>query len=259
MERVDRIPTGIEGLDPLIGGGFLPGKLYIVLGGAGTGKTVFALQYLNQGLEQGEGGIYVTTMIKPDDLIAYGDSFGWDFTRHVHEKRLAVLEVPTQLTHEDADLKKRIDVRTIMTDLTRHIKRANVRRVVIDPLAPVVLGREFLTSSQRYVRNLIFAAQGNLGCTFLALALKPEGSQGSSSLEIAEYVADGVIELNLTKLNRHYERTLFIRKMRHSVTDLREHTFDILPGRGIVIREPSELEQIGIGEKRHAAGIGSHN
>ena len=259
MERVNRIPTGIEGLDPLVGGGFLPGKLYMVLGGAGTGKTVFALQYLNQGLKQGEGSIYVTTMIKPDDLIAYGDSFGWDFTRYVHEKRLAVLELPTQLTHEDADPKKRIDVRTIMTDLTRHIKRAHARRVVIDPLAPTVLGRESLSSSQRYVRNLIFGAQGNLGCTFLVLALKSECSQNSSSLEIAEYVADGVIELNLTRLNSRYERTLFIRKMRHSVTDLAEHTFDILPGLGIVVRERKELEKISIGERRHAAGIGSQN
>ena len=215
MEQVNRIPTGIEGLDPLIGGGFLPGKLYLVLGGAGTGKTVFGLQYLNQGLKQGEGGIYITTMIKPDDLVAYGDSFGWEFSRHVQEKRLAVLELPTHLTHEQADPKKRIDVRTIMTDLTRHIKRANASRVVIDPLAPIVLGEEFLTNSQRYARNLIFGAQGNLKCTFLVLALKSEHPQSSSRLDIAEYVADGVIELNLTKLNSHYERTLFILSLIH--------------------------------------------
>jgi len=259
MEKMDRIPTGIEGLDPLIGGGFLPGKLYLVLGGAGSGETVFGLQYLNQGLRQGEGGIYITTMIKPDDLIAYGDSFGWEFSRHVQEKRLAVLELPAHLTHEQANPKKHIDVRTIMTDLTRHIKQANARRVVIDPLAPIVLGEELLTNRQRYVRNLIFGAQGNLGCTFLILALKSEHSQSSSRIDTAEYVADGVIELSLTKLNGHYERTLFVRKMRHSVTDLAEHTFDILPSLGIVVRERKEFEQIGIGKERHAAGVLPHN
>jgi KaiC/GvpD/RAD55 family RecA-like ATPase len=122
-----------------------------------------------------------------------------------------------------------------------------------------VFGEEFLTSSQRYVRNLIFGAQGNLKCTFLVLALKSECSQNSSRLEIAEYVADGVIELNLTKLNSHYVRTLFIRKMRHSVTDLAEHVFDILPEMGIVIKERELFEKVGISGRRQATGIGSRN
>jgi len=259
MEKMDRITTGIEGLDPLVGGGFLPGNLYLVLGSAGTGKTVFGLQYLNQGLKQGEGGIYITTMIKPNDLIAYGDSFGWEFSRYVKENRLAVLELPAHLTHEQADLKQRIDVRTIMADLTKHIKRANASRVVIDPLAPIVLGDEFLTSSQRYLKNLMFGAQGNLKCTFLMLTLNSECSRNSSRLDIAEYIADGVIELNLTKLNSHYARTIFVRKMRHTVTDLREHNFDILPDTGIVIRKRNLFERVGIAEKKHTAGIGSRN
>ncbi len=44
MEILMRIPTGIQGLDQLIGGGFLSGKVYLISGEAGTGKTIFGFR-----------------------------------------------------------------------------------------------------------------------------------------------------------------------------------------------------------------------
>ena len=69
IKMPDRVSTGIAGLDPLIGGGFLYGKVYLVSGESGTGKTIFGLQYLYDGLIRAENGIYVSGDEKPNHLI----------------------------------------------------------------------------------------------------------------------------------------------------------------------------------------------
>lgn len=57
----DRVPTGIEGLDPSIEGGFPRGSLILLAGNPGTGKTVFGAQFLYRGASvYGEPGVYVS-------------------------------------------------------------------------------------------------------------------------------------------------------------------------------------------------------
>ena len=51
---MERVSSGIEGLDPLIGGGFIKGRSYLISGEPGTGKTLFSLQYILNGIKKGE-------------------------------------------------------------------------------------------------------------------------------------------------------------------------------------------------------------
>lgn len=75
-----KLKTGIEGFDKLIGGGIESGSRNILYGPPGTGKTVFAMQFLWQGLQEGETVAY-DVMDKPfPRLRAYFKSFGWDIT-----------------------------------------------------------------------------------------------------------------------------------------------------------------------------------
>ena len=67
MANGSRVPTGIVELDSLIEGGLRPGKTYLVVGEPGTGKTVFGLQYLVNGLMEKEKGLYVAIDEKPAD------------------------------------------------------------------------------------------------------------------------------------------------------------------------------------------------
>ncbi len=64
------------------------------------------------------------------------------------------------------------------------------------------------------------------------------GSLGMSEYGIEEFMVSGVITMRLTKLERKYVRSLFVRKMRGTATDLSEYAFDIVNNRGIVIRQP---------------------
>jgi circadian clock protein KaiC len=57
---LERVPTGIHGLDYILGGGLDPDRLYVVEGKPGTGKTTLALQFLLDGALKGEKGLYIT-------------------------------------------------------------------------------------------------------------------------------------------------------------------------------------------------------
>lgn len=236
MGTPTRIPTGIEGLDRLIGGGFLSGKVYLISGEAGTGKTIFGLQYIFSGLIEGESGIYVSGDEKPSHLIVDAESLGWDFSKYVEEQKLGLLDVSHYFAHLRLG-KKKVDARTVVTDLTRHVRRIGAKRIVIDPIAPLVFGEECVACVQEYVRSLIFAIEDNLQCTTLITSGILSGTSALSRYGVEEFVAEGVIVLGMDKRDGQRVRTLFIRKMRSTATDLNDHIFEILPNKGIVIKD----------------------
>src|SRR4026208_1507919 len=97
MIKTERVPTGITGLDPLIEGGLPKGRSILVTGEPGTGKTIFALQFLVAGLNRGEKGIYVTADESPMDVLEQAASLGWDLESRVDAKELAILNAATYL------------------------------------------------------------------------------------------------------------------------------------------------------------------
>ena len=68
---------GIEGLDDILNGGFPRGHLYLVEGDPGTGKTTLALQFLLEGIRNGEKGLYVTLSESKEELVGVARSHGW--------------------------------------------------------------------------------------------------------------------------------------------------------------------------------------
>src|SRR2546422_5116659 len=75
---LERVPTGIKGLDELLGGGFPDGRCILIVGSPGSGKTTFALQYLYHGAMLGETGLYVTLDEHPDHVKRNLQSYDWD-------------------------------------------------------------------------------------------------------------------------------------------------------------------------------------
>jgi len=89
----DRVKTGVKGLDELIGGGLPKSSSILLSGEAGTGKTIFSLQYIYSGAKDyGEPGIYVTFEEKPDELRREALQFGWDLKKYEDEKKIVILD-----------------------------------------------------------------------------------------------------------------------------------------------------------------------
>ena len=75
-----RVPTGIPGLDRMLGGGLRPGRPYLVTGGTGSGKTLLGLTFLLEGLRRGEDVLLVAVDEPPSEIVENVHSLGWDLS-----------------------------------------------------------------------------------------------------------------------------------------------------------------------------------
>lgn len=232
-----RIPTGIDGLDGLIEGGLQERKTYLVCGEPGTGKTTFCLQFLLKGLAQGGGAVYVTIDEKPSHLVEDAQAMGWDLTPHLDQKRLLILDASPYFTSVRLGKDREVDVRQLVSDLSRHAKSVGAVRLVIDPIAPLIFREERQAALMEYVRGLLFAIEDNLGCTTLLTSHVTTGSDRLSFFGVEEFVVSGIILLRIVRAQNRYIRTLFVRKMRGTAVDLSEYSFDMVRPRGIVLRQ----------------------
>src|SRR5579859_2523919 len=89
--RLRKSPTGIEGFDTITGGGLPQGRATLLSGNAGSGKTLFSLEFLVNGATQfGEPGVFVAFEETPDELITNGASLSLDLAALIAEKKLAI-------------------------------------------------------------------------------------------------------------------------------------------------------------------------
>ena len=92
-DSVSTVPTGVEGLDELISGGFPKGRVILVLGGPGSGKTVLASQFLYKGISNyGENGIMVSLDEGKSHYYAEMLKFGWDFKKAEDEGKFGYID-----------------------------------------------------------------------------------------------------------------------------------------------------------------------
>src|SRR5437870_13885272 len=124
MIQTERVSSGIPGLDRLIEGGLPKGRSILVTGEPGTGKTIFSLQFLAEGLARGESGIYVAADEPPLDIIEQAASMGSDFEKHIENKELAILNAGTYLTSlSGAGKARQIDIHKAIVDLAAFVNK----------------------------------------------------------------------------------------------------------------------------------------
>jgi len=236
MTQIERVPTGVPGLDPLIEGGFPKGRSILVTGNPGTGKTIFSLQFLAEGLERGEKAIYVAADEPPFDIVEQAASMGWDFEKHVEEKNLAILNAGTYLTSlPGAGKDRQIDIHKAINDLAGFVNRLDAKRLVFDPAGPFVLLRDSTTRIQDQTRLLIKLLRTSMQTTNIltSYAVPRTGERAMHGIE--EYLVAGAIVLEMIWTEHRFTRCLVIEKMRCTDAKPAEHRFDIVRGRGVVL------------------------
>lgn len=231
-----RIPTGVEGLDLLIEGGLRQGRTYLVVGEPGTGKTVFSLQFLMNGLLAREKGLYVAIDEKPADVIDQAASLGWDLTPYIESKEFLILDASAYFnTRAMDDPGRGIDVQRILTDLNAYVRRLGATRLVIDPVGPLLFHTDVSSRALDQARQLFYGLQANTQTTNLLTTYAVERSVRG----IEEYLVSGTIVLEMQRLDRCFSRSLTIEKMRSTALEPAQYTFRIAPDRGIVLDRPA--------------------
>lgn len=225
----ERVRIGIEGLDQMMGGGLIPGSICAIIGTYGTGKTTFALEFIWQGLTQGEHVIYISLEEREDRLIRYMTEKGWDITPFAG-KAFSVLK----LDPSDFNLA----INSIKNELPALVKQVGAQRVVIDPIS--LFEDLFDRDSDR--RREMFRFVDTLRdqhCTIVMTSETDKDNPFASRHNLIEYLADTVILLRYVRPSdlTDVHLALEVVKMRLSSHSREIKPYEIQQGQVLVYTE----------------------
>lgn len=226
MDTQSRVTTGTLELDALLEGGFPANRAILVAGESGTGKTVFALRFVEAGIAQGHRAVYVSLDQKPHHLLNDVRRLSGGLDEAVSAGALTVLDASPYFTaSRNKNRSLPIDARNVATDLSHQVSKVKASRLVIDSLTSLVPPDLTRGAAQDYLRSLILAFEDNLGCTVLlpsrTMTTDPQGIE-----DTAEYLVSGVVRLRMAS-DRVPRRTLSVTKMRNTHVDPTQIPFDI--------------------------------
>lgn len=230
------VKTGIEGLDERIGG-LLRGRSYLVTGETGTGKTLFSMTFLVRGAMMGEPGIYVLVDEDYDDFVRGAYDFGWDIESLMSQRLLSVLTLMPDFVEKLKNKPADVVVDSIVSGILEEAARIKARRLVIDPIAPLMVNEGDVAWTREYIKSLIINLEKRIGTTNIIVSEIPTGSTALSRFGVEEFLAAGVFVLGLERIKNTFYRTLFIRKMRWRPVPPDIFVFDIVKEKGVVVKD----------------------
>lgn len=254
-DAVAKLETGLPGLDDVTLGGLPRGRSTLVSGTSGTGKTVFAVQFLAAGIDEyGQNGVFVTCEETPGEIRRNAAGFGFDLTRWEEQGRWAFVDASPDsddISHEAG----RYDLDGLLARVEYAITRAGADRVAIDSLGSLVMRfKDAATIRAQLYR--IFSHLKSLGVTVVVTAER-SGEDGSvARFGVEEYVADNVIVLRNNAEYRTRRRTVEVLKFRGTDHLKGEWPFAILAGGGFQVvphnartpQAPTSAERVTIGQ-----------
>jgi KaiC/GvpD/RAD55 family RecA-like ATPase len=227
--KVQRVKTGINNLDELIGGGFKKNSTNLIGGGPGTGKTIFAIQFLVEGLKNGESAIYITFEEKKETLYEDMLEFGWDLEKYEKAGKFVLLEYKPE------------QVKKILTEgggvIESTVEQIKAQRLVIDSITSFSLLYKDELSKKESALSLFEMIEG-WGCTSLLTAQDEESDDEIISASM-EFEVDGIILVYHVKLGGRRKRAIEILKMRGTKTPDKIMALDI-GDKGVIIK-PNEV------------------
>ena len=216
IDLEDRVDLGIGGLDEMIRGGVPEGATLCVIGGPGAGKTTFGMQFVAQGLRNGENCVYFTLEQDKSDIVSTGDDKGWGFSEYIGDS-LAVIQMhPIEVASS---------LRSIRNELPRMISEFGASRVVFDSITLI----EMMFQDRAEGRNQIFRfleELGEAGATTLVTSEADEEDSYSSRYGVVEYLSDAVFVLQYIRTDSSSETRLAL-----EITKIRDtsHSREVKP------------------------------
>jgi circadian clock protein KaiC len=217
------IATGVQGLDELLNGGFPKGRVILIIGGPGSGKTILSAQFLYNGIyEHDENGIFVSLDEGKEHIYSEMQNFGWDFEKAEEEKKFAFVDATKlsriallreKLMAESKSLRgKQLQVDKLVEEIQTKMEQINAKRVVLDTLA--TLFHRFPDPIERRVAIVdLIESLSELNVTTLITT-----ELGRLSLDrevtVEEYLAHGVILMQTLFSEGVTTRALQVVKMR---------------------------------------------
>jgi circadian clock protein KaiC len=226
---LSKAPSGIAGFDEITGGGLPRGRTTLLLGGPGSGKTIFALQYLINGAHfHGEPGIFVAFEETSKRIVANAESFDWKLRQLQRKKLLFVDAQPNFDLVQTGDF----DLCGMLAGLGLQATQIKARRIVFDALDIVLALLPDLAARRREIYRLHewLTARG-LTCVFTLKASADEAnSVEQQPYGFMQFMVDCSVILNHSVVAGVSQRNIRVQKYRGSSFDENESPFVIGDG-----------------------------
>ena len=202
-----KLPTGIPGLDELVGGGFPEGSTTVLSGPPGIGKSSLTMQFVYSGVKLDEPGIYITIEDTVENVEEYATGFGWDLKKYEEKGTLRILG---REIFERTDVDLGVDF-GIMRDIMKDI---DAKRVVLDSVTLFsYLFKDETSRRLHLLRFLELMKKDN--CTVLMTSELPE-SFLQMKFQQEHLLADGLVILFWSRYKANTERCIWVVKIRGS-------------------------------------------
>jgi len=235
---MERIKTGIVGLDEIINGGIPKDSITLVSGPPGGGKSIFCFQFLYEGVKNGEKCLFLTLDKKVEGLLIQAKELGFDFQSAIEQKLVKFLFL-------------NINKKFVYEAMTNEIMSGEFDRVVLDSITPLSEMPIYMKNTEdsgfdsdittpedfpsgvsiptrrlhlRYILNALETSKS----TSIVTSELPVGSSLLSRDGISEFLADGVITLSLDPTMDR--RKLSVMKMRNTKHTLKPQDITIESG-----------------------------
>lgn len=231
---MQRVMTGVAGLDEMLHGGFLPQTANLVEGAPGTGKTTLGMQFIYNGITQfDEPGLILTFEEFPQQYYRDAASFGWDFKKLEDEGKLKVMMTSPEIS--------RLDLENVGGMIETVANEIGARRILIDSLSHF----QKLTDDPVELRAIQYSFINALkreGLTAL-LTRESEAILGEAVTdESAAFIADSYMLLRYVEIESAIHKAMLVLKLRGS-----DHAKDIrqfqITEQGIQVQAPFEGQE----------------
>lgn len=241
VASVVKVATGIPGFDFIADGGLPRGRTALVAGTAGSGKTIFATQFLAEGIRRhNESGVFITFEEQPGDIRRNMYSFGWHIGRWEDEGVWMFVDASPEPSHE-MTIVGDYDFGALLARIEHAVRSVDARRVVLDSIGSVF--SQFDSPSR--VRHELFriaSALRDMGVTTVITAERREEYGPIAVNGVEEFVADNVIILRNSLEDEKRRRTIEILKFRGTTHHKGEYPFTVIPAEGIIVIPLSAIE-----------------
>jgi circadian clock protein KaiC len=235
VKKMQKLKSGIPGLDPLIGGGIPMDSVVLLSGSPGAGKTIMALQFLAHGaIKQKQRALYVSFEEREDKIRDQASQFGWNFKKLEKDGLIKVINISS------------LSLGQIFTELKRAIKESKPKRMVIDSITYMALSAQarsrvvdledvpedelvsgssskpgqsptewYGLSVRKMLVDLVKLLEKKKICTLMTSEVS-KNSEWYSRDTLSEFACDGIIQLKSTSIGSEMQRTMEIVKMRNT-------------------------------------------
>jgi KaiC/GvpD/RAD55 family RecA-like ATPase len=258
-----RLATGIRGLDDMLKGGLIPGRPYVVSGTAGSGKTTLGIQFLQQGVRQGERALFVSIDEPPSEVRENVRSLGWDVGKirildvhpsaKAYSKKVSMVEVGAQravgsLMDARPDAKAEamklaspdLSAQSLQLMLRQELLETRYSRVVIDSMTSL----KRLSETQGDIDNTLlsllrFLSESNV--TSLIVTDVPDPTK----LDVESFICRGEVRLHRLMLSNRIERCITVEKFRGSAHDTLPRPLEISAA-GLIVDSRKKLSKMAL-------------